>query len=124
MNEIQRSIYSLNQQYEEESRTHIKYIFNKIDWKFRDLNQDNDIDGELEIFDPVNGGEEKQTSGKFIKVQIKSTKECKISLPYYPTLHQNALINTFVKFWGLGMREYFLKGDNTTFLKAIESKTY
>ncbi|MFU1796761.1 DUF4365 domain-containing protein [Paenibacillus azoreducens] len=78
MEEIKRSIYSINQQYEEESRTHLKYNFNKLGWKFRDLSQDNDIDGELEIFDSIDERLDKQTSGKFIKVQIKSTKECNI----------------------------------------------
>lgn len=68
MTEIKRSVYSQDQQNEEESRIHIKYHLNKLGWKFRDLSQDNDIDGEIEVFDSV----DKQTSGKFVKVQIKS----------------------------------------------------
>ncbi len=68
MKDIRRSVYSDDQQNEEESRIHLRYHFNRLGWKFRDLSQDNDIDGEVEVFDPVN----KQTSGKFIKVQIKS----------------------------------------------------
>ncbi|WP_167747238.1 DUF4365 domain-containing protein [Cohnella luojiensis] len=74
MNDIRRSVYTDDQQNEEESRIHLSYHLNRLGWKFRDLSQDNDIDGEIEVFDPV----DRQTSGKFIKVQIKSISSTSI----------------------------------------------
>lgn len=68
------SEYSGNDKKEAKSRSRTHSFFDEeTDWKFRDIyQQDNDIDGEIEVFD-VHKGENPQTTAKFIKVQLKST---------------------------------------------------
>jgi hypothetical protein len=56
--------YSLN---EEHSRELISKFCRLNIWKYRKMEWDNDIDGEIEIFD-----ESKQTTAKFIKIQLKT----------------------------------------------------
>jgi hypothetical protein len=56
--------YSIN---EDESRSIISAYCRKNVWKYRKMEWDNDIDGEIEVFD-----ETRETTAKFIKVQLKT----------------------------------------------------
>lgn len=56
--------YSLN---EEHSKELISRFCRENVWKYRKMEWDNDIDGEIEIFDKKN-----ETTAKFIKVQLKT----------------------------------------------------
>lgn len=75
-----RSQYSEEQRYEEKSRLDIKNVCLDLGWKFRDYDQDNDIDGEIEIFYEVENktNQINETSGDFVKVQLKATKNINI----------------------------------------------
>lgn len=75
------SEYSGNDKKEAKSRSRTHSFFNEeTDWKFRDIyQQDNDIDGEIEVFD-VHKGQNPQTMAKFIKVQLKSTDNPEINI--------------------------------------------
>ena len=55
--------YSLN---EEHSRELISKFCRLNLWKYRKMEWDNDIDGEIEVLD-----KSKQTTAKFIKIQLK-----------------------------------------------------
>ncbi|GGI12593.1 DUF4365 domain-containing protein [Gottfriedia solisilvae] len=66
------SQYTENQQREDISRNYVESFFVKKGWKFRKTENDNDIDVEIEIF------KERITTAKFIKVQLKSTKDIDI----------------------------------------------
>ncbi|WP_017731520.1 DUF4365 domain-containing protein [Nafulsella turpanensis] len=59
--------YSLN---EEDSRAIISKYCRMNNWKYRKMEWDNDIDGEIEIFN-----EERETTAKFIKVQLKTIND-------------------------------------------------
>lgn len=52
-------------------------VCNDLKWKYRQYSQDNDIDGELEIFDDENEFFKNLTTSKFIKIQLKSVAELK-----------------------------------------------
>ncbi|MFK7748601.1 MAG: DUF4365 domain-containing protein [Kordia sp.] len=56
--------YTIN---EDESRAIISKFCRNNSWKYRKMEWDNDIDGEIEIFDKKG-----ETSAKFIKVQLKT----------------------------------------------------
>jgi len=70
-----RSQYSDNQKYEKQSRLYFEDICLQFDWKFRSYDQDNDIDGEIEIFDKIERDGEKisETRAEFVKVQLKAS---------------------------------------------------
>jgi len=61
--------YSIN---EDESRAIISKFCRDNIWKYRKMEWDNDIDGEIEIFD-----KERETTAKFIKVQLKTVDDSK-----------------------------------------------
>lgn len=64
MNKSKIDTYSLN---EEHSKELISRYCRENTWKYRKMEWDNDIDGEIEIFDSNN-----KTTAKFIKVQLKT----------------------------------------------------
>ena len=64
MNKSKIDTYSLN---EEHSRELMSRYCRENSWKYRRMEWDNDIDGEIEIFD-----NNKETTAKFIKVQLKT----------------------------------------------------
>lgn len=61
--------YTIN---EEESRAIISKYCRNNHWKYRKMDWDNDIDGEIEIFDSS-----RETTAKFIKVQLKTVDDPK-----------------------------------------------
>lgn len=75
------SQYGANDQKESKSRSRTESFFvEETHWKFRSiLQQDNDIDAEIEVFDSISNSNP-QTTAKFIKVQIKSTDNAEINL--------------------------------------------
>ncbi|WP_379968281.1 DUF4365 domain-containing protein [Ectobacillus sp. sgz5001026] len=66
------SQYTENQQREDISRNYVERFFVTKGWKFRKTENDNDIDAEIEIF------KKRITTAKFIKIQLKSTKDIEI----------------------------------------------
>lgn len=64
MNKSKIDNYSLNEEHSRELMS--RYCRENI-WKYRRMEWDNDIDGEIEIFD-----NNKETTAKFIKVQLKT----------------------------------------------------
>lgn len=72
-----RSVYSDEQILEQESRIYFSNVCNQLKWKYRTNEQDNDIDGEIEVFEKkiVNNKEYNETKAKFVKIQLKASAE-------------------------------------------------
>ena len=72
-----RSQYNNTQIYEQESRLYIEKICLEYCWKFRSYDHDNDIDGEIEIFDKVSIDDKEinESQAKFLKVQLKASTD-------------------------------------------------
>lgn len=68
------SEFTVDQENEIRSRNFLSEFCIDQGWKFRDNQLDNDIDGEIEIFD-----EERKSTAKFIKVQLKAVRKTKDS---------------------------------------------
>lgn len=66
------SEYSENQLLEQVSVHYFMGICNKLKWKYRQYSQDNDIDGEIEIFEEDENIYKNLTTSKFIKIQLKA----------------------------------------------------
>lgn len=64
-----RSKYSEELKLERESVLNLDKICLDLGWKYRDLPLDNDVDGEIEIFN-----EDSITEASFVKIQLKATK--------------------------------------------------
>lgn len=69
------SEYSKNQLLEQLSVHYFMGICNKLKWKYRQYSQDNDIDGEIEIFEEDENIYKNLTTSKFIKIQLKAQNE-------------------------------------------------
>lgn len=70
-----RSEYTQNQLLEQKS---IHYILGKcirLNWKYRQYDQDNDVDGEIELFEKEENLIKQITKSKYIKVQLKATNK-------------------------------------------------
>lgn len=67
-----RSKLDQSSENEDASRDVIKRYCRTVHWKYRQMDWDNDIDGEIEIFD-----EQRETTAKFIKVQLKTVDDPK-----------------------------------------------
>lgn len=68
-----RSRINIYEQYENASIRHVEAVIDNCIWKFRSRQEkDNDIDGEIEVFD------EGITTAKIIKVQLKASLEIEI----------------------------------------------
>ncbi len=72
-----RSIYSDEQILEQESRIYFSNVCNQLKWKYRTNEQDNDIDGEIEVFEKkiINNKEHNETKAEFVKIQLKASAE-------------------------------------------------
>lgn len=68
-----KSIFDDNQINEKKSRLFFDEKCTRLGWKFRDYNMDNDIDGEIEVFD-INKRGQYETNASYVKVQLKSTQ--------------------------------------------------
>ena len=82
-----RSQYNNTQKFEKESRLYFENICFQCGWKFRSYGQENDIDGEIEIFDKVN------KNGK----EIDETKQENI---FYKNVHKYAPLFSVIKSQG------------------------
>jgi len=72
-----RSVYSDEQILEQESRIYFSNVCNQLKWKYRTNEQDNDIDGEIEVFEKkiINNKEYNETKARFVKIQLKASAE-------------------------------------------------
>ncbi|MED4690407.1 DUF4365 domain-containing protein [Peribacillus frigoritolerans] len=70
---MKRSLNDLNKHYEDLSKHFVEGVIIRNGWKYREQENDNDIDGEIEVFT-----EERETTAKLLKVQLKATTNLKI----------------------------------------------
>jgi hypothetical protein len=72
---MMRSYFSDDQIIEQESRIYFSEICNKLKWKYRTYEQDNDVDGEIELFEKktIGSKEYNETKAEFVKIQLKAS---------------------------------------------------
>lgn len=72
-----RSVYSDEQILEQESRIYFSNVCNQLKWKYRTNEQDNDMDGEIEVFEKkiINNKEHNEKKAEFVKIQLKALAE-------------------------------------------------
>lgn len=77
-----KSEYAYNQLLEQKSIHYLLGTCIKSKFKYRQYDQDNDVDGEIEIFEKEQELLKYITKSKYIKVQLKAQKEIKIKDSY------------------------------------------